>query len=250
MPTSPGATQFQYLYQIAPIVLTGGIASQMPGGAVSLISFTQPNDFISILSVGGISPSLDDSFAQFIPLPGATMIDQEIGSYPFANQMTAANAIITKPLMISFKMICPARGAGGYAAKQALMSGLQQTLTQHNLLGGLYGLATPAFFWNDSVMLGMRDISPPVDVGSSSQPQIIWQLDFIQPLVTQAEAQQAQNALLSKISSGTQFQPNANGEISASGAAAGAGNPASGQGSSVTPPVQGPGYGFGSAPGG
>lgn len=242
MPVSPGQVLFRYLYETAPIVLTGGIASQMPGGAISIVSLTQPNNYSSVLAAA--SGGLPETFAPvFIPMPGATLIDEEIGSYPFANQMTAANAIITKPLMLSYRMICPAVGSAGFLVRQAIMTALQKTINQHNLLGGLYTLATPIFVWLDCVMLSMRDISPDVSE-DSTQAQIIWQLDFVQPLVTLAEAQQAQNALLSKIGSGTQLQPNGQGYVNASGAAASVGNPSSGQAPAVSPAVQSPGQGF------
>jgi|SRR6185312_2605444 len=246
MADSFGAAAFQYLYQISPIILTGGLASQFPGGAMSIASFAQAIDFGSIIDTAG-GFSLDDFFAQFVPMAGSTLIDNDVATYPFANQTTAANAIITKPLAIAYRMICPARGPFGFAAKQAVMIALKQTLQQHNLLGGLYFCATPAFFWDSCVMRAMRDVTAE---GETTQRQVIWQLEFEQPLVTQAQAQQQYNTLLAKINSGTQIQPDGAGAISGSSLAAGAGNPLSGQAPGVSPAAQSPGLGYEQAPNG
>lgn len=239
MALTAGQVQFQYLYQVAPIILLGGIASQLPGGGQSIFSTLQASLQGSILSQG-VGNSLD-AYVQFIPGAGATLIDNDIGEYPFANQATAANAIITKSLVISYRMIFPATVAnGGYAAKQAAMTSLQQTLFQHNLLGGLYACATPSFLWDSCVMRMMRDVSPPVSL-QETQVQVEWELDFEQPLVTQAQAQQQYNTLLSKINSGTSITPGGDGIISNSGQQASAGNPGSGQSQSVSLPAQSPG---------
>lgn len=188
----------------------------------------------------GVADSLDD-LPQFIPMSGATLVDNDVGEYPFANQATAANALITKPLVISYRLIVPANAAGGgYAGKQAMMTSFQQSLQQHNQQGGLYACATPAYFWDACVMLSMRDVSPPVSF-EEKQPQVEWELDFRQPLVTQQQAQQAANTLMGKIQSATQVTPGADGSIDTSGLQASGGNAGSGQGQSVSPPAQSPG---------
>lgn len=247
MPITPGQAEFQRAFQVSPIILTGGIAAAWPGGMLAIIQLTQPEAFATALSPGA-EFNLDDAFAQFLPLPGATLVDNDIGTYPFANQQTAANAIITKPLAISLMMVCPVRDLAGYWLKFSIMGNLQQALYQHNLLGGLYSIATPSMLYSDCVMTAMRDISS----GESRQPQIQWQLDFIKPLVTQQDAAQAQNTLMSKISSGTQLTPNSNGETPWSGQAPAVGNSTSGVAPSVAPSAQPPaatstGYGAGDA---
>lgn len=238
MPISPGLTQFQYLYELSPITLLGGVAGQLPGGTMSIFSLTQSSGFASLLSpFGGVDQSF---FAKFVPIPGATAIDNDVGHYPFANQATAANAIITKPLSISYRMIAPAQTEGSYFTRQAQFSALQQTLQQHILLGGMFACATPALFWDTCLLLTMRDVTG----GEGTQRQVVWQLDFEQPLVTQQQAQQQYNTLLSKINSGTQLTPGGDGAVDTSGPQAAVGNAGSGQGPAVSPPVQGQGQGY------
>ena len=52
-----------------------------------------------------------DSFANFRPLPGATLIDNQIGAYRFANQGAAGERHYpgAQPLAVSLLMDCPAR---------------------------------------------------------------------------------------------------------------------------------------------
>lgn len=229
---SQGLNQFKRAFQITPIILTGGIAATIPGGGLPIISLTEAQHTRGITSaitsgnplaglqnlagqvisagisdivgdlLGGGAGDLDDYFAQFQPLPGASLIDQDIGEYPFANQAVAANAVIAKPLMVSMMMLCPVRDAGGYEQKMSIMSALRAALAQHNNSGGTYTIATPSYYYVDCVMLGMRDASG----GESRQPQIRWQIDFRQPLLTLQQAQQQQSALMSKISGGVPVQ--------------------------------------------
>lgn len=204
-----GSAAFQLAYEISPIVLTGGSAQDIPGGMLPIVSLTEGANFLTGLLSGGDAFNLDDFFAHFSPMPGGTIIDQDIGRYSFANQAVAANAVITKPLVISMKMICPAKGNVGFAGKMATMTALQSTLSQHNVSGGTYTVVTPAATWTNLVMRAMRDIT----ANASAQVQTEWQLDFEQPLLTQAQADQAQNNLLSKISGGVQTLKSAVGDL-------------------------------------
>ena len=146
---------------------------------------------------------LDNAFAQFVPVPGGSIISNQAGEYPFANQATAANAIITQPLMVSMVMICPYKNPGEAFQKLSIITSLKQTLDQHILGGGLFAVATPSFFYTDCVMLNMRDASS----GESKQAQYRWQLDFRKPLVTQAQAEAAHSALMNRLSNGTKVAP-------------------------------------------
>lgn len=198
---SPGLSQFQHSYSVSPIVLTGGIAKDLEGGILPLVNITEPNGFASgALSQGG-STSLDDFFAHYVPLPGATLIDNQVGTYPFANQSTAANAIITQPLRISLLMICPVNKPGGYVAKTQIFLAMQKTLAQHNNLGGTYTIATPSFIYTNCIMTAFRDASG----GESRQAQNQWQLDFMRPLLTLEAATAAMNLQMSKMSSGLEI---------------------------------------------
>lgn len=223
-----GLGSFQYTYQITPIILTGGVAANMPGGMLPIVNITESANYPSPLSSAG-AVALNDFFAQYQPVAGGTLVDQDVGTYPFANQSTAANAVITKPLSVSLLMICPARGAGSYWNKLAVLNALQQTLQQHNISGGTYAILTPAAYWFNCVMLAMRDVSG----DATKQVQFMYQLDFIKPLVTLADAAAAQNTLLSKISSGTQVTNTA-----WSGSPSSVGYPPSGVAPSVVPATQ------------
>ena len=198
MSITPGMVGYKLSFECSPVILTGGIAGAIPGGMIPIVSLTEALNFVDGLLSGGADLDLDDFFAHFQPLAGATIISQQIGKYPFANQATAANAVIAQPLRISMRMVCPARGDAGYAFKLATIMALQATLRQHNASGGTYTVVTPSFFYTDCVMLDMADTS----LADSKQPQNTWQLDFEKPLLTLADAQQAQNNLMSRITAG------------------------------------------------
>lgn len=224
--SSSGAAQFKLTFEISPIVLTGGIAQNMPGGGLPIISI-----------LGGSATdtsqlSLDAAFAHFIPLPGMTLIDQDIGQYPFANQNVAANAVIAKPLSVSYRMIVPVKPPFTYNDKLSIMQTLASTLAKHNNNGGLYTCATPSGYVENCVMLRMVDIG--AGGGDTAQAQTMWQLDFWKPLITQADADQAQSALLNKLSNGTQIQ----GQPAWSGLNNTVGNPNSGAQPSAVPAGQ------------
>lgn len=208
MGISPGLDAFRITFELSPIIMTGGIA-QFMGGALPIIAVTEALNFTDGLLSGGEDLDFDDFFAHFVALPGSSLIDQAIGKYPFANQAVAANAVIRQPLNISLRMICPARGQSGVWTKLATMMALQSTLATHNASGGTYTIATPAFFYTNCVMTGMRDTS----AADSKQIQNTYQLDFEQPLLTLQDAEQAQNNLLSMITGGTpiSFPPSLSG---------------------------------------
>lgn len=208
MGISPGLDAFKITFELSPIILTGGVAT-FTGGALPIIAITEALSFTDGLLSGGADLDFDDFFAHFLPLPGSSLIDQAIGHYPFANQAVAANAVIRQPLMISMRMICPARGPSGVALKLATMMALQAALQTHNASGGTYTIATPSFFYTNCVMTSMRDTS----AGDSKQLQNTYQLDFEQPLLTLQDAEQAQNNLISAITGGTpiSFPPSLSG---------------------------------------
>jgi hypothetical protein len=198
MSISSGSAAFKLSYQISPIILTGGIAASMPGGALPIMNITNAPDFVGGLLGSGADLDLDDFFANYQPLPGSTLIDQKIGMYPFANQSVAANAVIREPLTISMLMICPVNAANGYQSKLSAITALQTTLQQHNLSGGTYTIVTPSFVYANCVFVTMVDASH----SESKQVQTAYRLDFIQPLVTLQQAQAAQNSMMSQISAG------------------------------------------------
>lgn len=192
---------FKLSYQISPILLTGGLAAQIPGQTLPIAVLTEGVSALAGLLSGSFPTSLDDFFAQFTVIPGSKLISQQIGHYPFANQAVAANAVITQPLTVSVRMDCPANSTGQYATKLATLTALQAALSAHNASGGLYTVATPGFIYPNLIMTELTDVSG----AGSNQVQYQYQFDFEQPLVTLAAAQQVYSNLLNKIASGTQI---------------------------------------------
>lgn len=222
---SAGRTVYQLGFEISPIILVNGIASNVPYQMLPIVALTNAISFPVGLFGGSDVTDLDDYFAHWKPMPGGTLVAQAAGMYPFANQATAANAVIAQPLNISMLMICPAQIS--YAVKLATMMVLQQTLAQHNASGGTYIVATPAGIYTNCLLLKISDVSS----GESKQPQYMYQFDFIQPLITTSSAAQVLNSLMSKISGGL---PNSL-TPSWSGVASSVGSNVAGVGGSVFP---------------
>src|ERR1019366_2386287 len=88
-----------------------------------------------------------------------------------------------------------------YASKLANMTSIQSTLHQHNVTGGTYTIATPSYFYTNTVMIGMHDVSS----GDTKQAQIEWKLDFIKPLISMQDANNyAFNSMMQQLASGVQ----------------------------------------------
>ncbi len=202
MSGSAGAAQYTLSFQLSPIILTGGIADSISGGMLPVISLTQSQQFPTGILGAGVDLSFSSYFCYFEPIQGTSLVDNDVGLYPFANQTVAANAIIAKPLVISLLMICPARDTMPYFERLQVLMALQSALAQHNSMGGLYTVLTPSYYYTSCIMVGMRDMT----AGESKQAQTMWQLDFMQPLVTLEQAAQAQSALMSKLTDGSQIQ--------------------------------------------
>jgi hypothetical protein len=190
-------TEVQFAYQVCPIILVGGIASEMQGGMLPIVNLLYPAGSGQELpyDIGGIN-GLDDAFGAFNVLPGGTLISQQIGKYPMANQWVAANAVIEEPLSLSVIMDSPMRGPDAWRVKLTVFSALKASLDQHNNAGGMYTIVTPAYIYENCVMLSLTDNSR----GNNSLPQNAWRFDFEKPLVTIQDLQGAQNSLMSKIS--------------------------------------------------
>jgi len=202
-----GKSIYQLAYEKSPIFLTDGIAEYVPGKILPLIAITQAASPIGTIQSGGplgdvlsgnLGVNFDDFYATFKPMAGATLHSNQIGSYPFANQRTAANAIIAQPLQISMHMNCSPRLAGGMVSKLMTATALKNALDNHNFRGGSYTIATPSFLYQGCIMTSFKDITS----GESKHVQTDWQIDFVQPLLSQKEANLYQNALMSKITSG------------------------------------------------
>jgi hypothetical protein len=208
---------FQLGFQISPIILSGGVASGVPWGYLPIVSITESVNFVTGLLSGASNLTLDNFFAQFVPAVGASLVDNQIGHYPFANQTVAANAIITQPLRVAMRMITPVREANGYVKKLATMSLLKSVLAQHNAKGGTYIVVTPSCIYRDCVMVSMRDVG-----GSSGrQAQAEWLLEFEQPLLTLSQAAQVLSNGMSKLSNGLPWDGSTSGPGTSPGNALG-----------------------------
>lgn len=182
---------------VSPIVLTRGLAQSL-GGALPVVAITEGANFIDNLLTSGAPPTLDNFFAHYQPMVGGTLIANDVGMYPFANQAVAANAVIAQPLNISLRMIVPARGTYGYAVKLATMGALKKTLDQHVFLGGTFSVITASYVYTDCLLTALQDISG----GQSAQDQYEWEWAFVKPLVTSQDADTAHNALMQKVKGG------------------------------------------------
>jgi hypothetical protein len=188
-------SQYDLAFQVSPIILVGGAFASMQGGCMPIVYLYNQ---LALLNGGTTDPN--QFFARYVPLPGSTLLSNQVGMYPFANQQVAANAIIVQPLTLSMLMIAPVNQPGGYLSKLSTFTSLQNALANHILAGGTFSVATPAFVYNNLLLLSMTAVE-----GDNQQQQIEWQIDFIQPLLTLEGAAAAQNNLMSKLSGGASF---------------------------------------------
>ena len=216
---SAARSAYQLAFQVSPIILQGGIAAGTPGGMLPIIGLTgQLLSFAQGLLTNGLSAS--DFFAEFVVVPGGNIISNQAGTYPFANQQVAANATIQQPLNLSLLMIAPVQDEGGYFTKLPIYTALQTSMQTHNNSGGTYSVATPAYVYTNGLLLNVTDVTD----SESKQQQILWQWDFYFPLITAQQAAQAQNSLMSKLTSGAQI----NGQPAWTGTTAAVGSPSQG----------------------
>lgn len=181
MSVNYGQSTFATAYEISPIILSGGLAQFMPGQLLPIIAVTQAANFGTNLLTGSNPLDLNNFFGHFRPLPGSTLVDNDVAMYPFANQAYAANAIVAKPLKLSMLMNCPANIKGGYASKMITFTALKAALDKHNQSGGTYIIATPSYVYLGCILTALTDVSRP----DSQQPQNAWQFDFMQPLTSE-----------------------------------------------------------------
>lgn len=199
---SSGLAAFRVSYSISPIILVSGLAQNVPGGMIPIVSILQAQSYDLGLLSASTDVDLDDFFAQFTLLSGSTLRNNQVAEWPLANQAVAANAIINQPLTVSLLMVCPARdNVVTYDGKQAIISALVASLQQHEALGGWYNVATPGYVYQGCLLVQLADVSDGVE-GAQVQTHYRW--DFRQPLITLQQAQAAQNQAMAKISSGTQ----------------------------------------------
>ena len=184
-----GLSTFQQLYELSPIFLVGGVA-----GSGEPIPITQ------ILQNGVTPNGPNDYFAHFKPLPGGTIESWGVAQYPLAALTTAANAVVQQPISISLLMQCPAQNAAGnnYYNKLSIISSLKSTLDNHILQGGWFSVYTPAFVYSGCLLTSLKDVSG----AENKQVQLMYQWDFVQPLITEEQAATTQTAFMNKVTQG------------------------------------------------
>ncbi len=198
-------------FQITPIFFADGIASQVPGGLLPIATFTAPGVLYSFLTTGNYSL---DAFPKFVMIPGSNIVNFTVGNYPFANQQVAANAMIQQPRTVSMRLIAPVNQPGGYAIKLGFWEVLSEVITAHNNQGGSFLVLTPAKVYTGMLLTSISDITS----GEGNQPQIEWQFDFIQPIISVQSAIAAMSNLTQKLTNGAKVTPgNLTGAASAVG---------------------------------
>ena len=195
---SAGLSAFKLAFELSPIILTGGVVGSFPGAAIPIMAVTEAANFPFSMLSGSQGLNLDSFFAHYQVLPGSTLIQQDIGRYPFANATIAANAVIVNPNQVSLMMICPMQNKLGWTEKLAIMTGLKFLFDKHNIMGGTYTILTPSYVYTNCVMRGFHDASSQL----TKQVQNAYQLDFEKPLLTQDDATAMLNTITSAIKSG------------------------------------------------
>ncbi|MGC9237648.1 MAG: hypothetical protein ACP5GF_12250 [Thiomonas sp.] len=194
---------YDLFFQVSPITLTGGIAGSVPGGMLPVVATLGGLGGLAqgllsgVINGGGVG--LQDFPWRFVPVPGATAVLQSAATYPFANRRVAANATVEQPKSFSLRMIWPVNQEAGMETKLALFSSLKSTLETHNNNGGTYSVALPSMLMTNCLLLALTDATP----DQSKQKQIVWQWDFLQPLISQTQAAGALNGLMSILSGGS-----------------------------------------------
>ena len=183
------------LYQVSPIIMQGGSFANSPGGLFPMSALAGQ---ILALGQGLLSDSPDPFFGLYTVIPGGTLINQSVATYPYASLQIAANATVQEPNRVSLLLKAPVKDGFGYLTKTAIFTSLQLALQTHNNAGGSYIVFTPAFMYQNGLLLTMTDVSD----GESKQTQIMWQFDFYFPLITQADAATAYNTSMAKFAGG------------------------------------------------
>jgi hypothetical protein len=187
---------YEYSFQTNPIILVGGVAGT---GAIPIGSILNAQNYPRGIT-GPADPAAKE-FAHFRPVPGHTLMVNEVAEYPFANQSVAANAVIASPLSVSLEMVAPATAFMNASNKLSMITNLKSKLDQHTALGGWYIVATPSFIYTGCLLTSLVDATSGDD---GSQVQVRWIWNFTRPLITDSQLQAAQNQYMAKISNQTQ----------------------------------------------
>lgn len=196
--SSIGFNLYRLGFELSPIILQDGVAANIPGNLLPIISITQASTLAMGLLGGQIALFPNDYFAHFRPLPGGELIKNQVGEYPSASQVVAANSIIAEPLRVSMLMEIPVNQVAGHISKFITMSALKGVLDYHNQLGGTYIVSTPSYIYFGCILIAL------VDASSADQQQVqsAWRWDFKKPLITASQVQATQNNAMQKATNG------------------------------------------------
>lgn len=191
---------FALAFQKTPILLVDGIAKYVPGGVLPIAVLTEGVSIVNGL-LGGSILDVDTLTTNFEPAAGSTLVVNDIATYPFLNQATAANAVVKKPNRITMNMTRPATTTnGGYVAKPVLFTALKVALDNHTDLGGTYTVLTPSFIYTDCLLRSLVDLSGFSD--QVKQVQYKWAFEFEQPLLNESQLKAELGTLMSKFADG------------------------------------------------
>ena len=219
-------SMYQLLYQITPIFLNNGIATNIGGSILPVMALLNPSAYNVLFSGGSDTFNMDSYFGIFQPASGGSLVQQQIAEYPFANLSVAANAMVRSPIEVSMIMVTPMKTQYAWAVKNATMTALKSALDTHNNMGGTYTVFTPAYTYYNMVMLGLSDMSNP----QIALPQNTWKWDFRKPLIAQQDLVFAENNLYAKITGGVQTSAEWTSALTALGLPASSVNQAAGAG--------------------
>lgn len=222
---------YQLSFELSPIVLVGGVAGT---GMLPIISILSAQDYKQGVTSSATPKPAADYFGQFRVLPNHTLMDNEVATYPAANQITAANAVITNPLTVSFEMLVPANGDVSLSEKLAKMTSLKSKLDQHTSMGGYYNLATPSFIYQGALLRRLVDATEEDEGG---QVQVRWVWDFVVAQITASAVQAAQNQAMANIANQTK---NSGDPPGSNPIATGVGQPSSNIVQNLVPAAAGP----------
>lgn len=194
------ASAYDLAFQISPIILNGGLVANTLGGMMPILGLTGQLAALGQSLISGTG----EPFARFVPVPGSTLINNTTATYPFASQFVAGNAVIKQPKSVSLIMYAPVKDTGGYLTKLAIMEALRSSIEAHIAAGGTFHVATPAHIYLDCLLNSITDVTSG-EMGKQQMVQFEW--SFFQPLVSQQQAQAAQNSLMAKLTGGQQIIP-------------------------------------------
>ena len=197
------SSAYALAFQVSPIFLTGGITSGtvLETTGLPIVALTQGLVTGANLLQGQLPTNLgnlDQYFAQFRPLPGSTIANNEIATYPFYTNQVAANAQMASPQNVSLIMYCPANSNTTALSKLAVMQSIRAIVANHTAQGGTYTVNTPACIYTGCLLRKITDVSS----GETNQAQYAYQWDFEQPLITFPTVTSVLNNITSAIANG------------------------------------------------